>query len=192
LGSNELLDKFHQGGLFPVVRDITSDLGISTVFASVADEHISGFPMAHSGLGAHPDINVAVRRSLTELAQSRCVDIQGVREDLQQPNASVDSFALHTRRVTAINRDTWYLGQSKGRRKLTEIPSNTFGSIEEDLDFLLGRFAASGMNRIIVIDFTPNVADYSVVRVIVPGIELWATDRGRLGPRALAFWKKHV
>ena len=192
LGPNELLEKFHRSGLFPVVRDITSDLGIPTVFASVADEHISGFPMAHSGLGAHPDINVAVRRSLTELAQSRCVDIQGVREDLRPPNASVESFALHTRRISAINRDTWYLGQSKGRRKLSEIPSNTFGSIEEDLEFVLERFAACGLNRIIVIDFTPKVTAYSVVRVIVPGIELWATDHGRLGPRAVAFWKKNV
>lgn len=192
LSSNELLEKFHRSGLFPVVRDITSDLGIPTVFSSVADEHICGFPMAHGGLGAHPDINVAVRRSLTELAQSRCVDIQAVREDVEPPSATVDSFALHSRRVSAINRDTWYLGQSKSRRNLAQIPSNTFRSIEEDLAFLLKRFAASGLNRIIVVDFIPTVADYSVVRVIVPGIELWATDHGRLGPRALAFWKKHV
>lgn len=53
--------------------------------------------MAHSGLGAHPDINVAVRRSLPEFAQSRCVDIQGVREDVQPPNAHVESFAPRQR-----------------------------------------------------------------------------------------------
>ena len=192
LGSNELLDKFHKADLFPVVRDITSDLGIPTVFASVADEHISGFPMAHSGLGAHPNVNVAVRRALTELAQSRCVDIQGVREDLLPPDASSDCFGPHTRRVNAIDRGTWYLGRSKSRRKLDEIPSNTFGSIEADLNFLLDRFTACGLNRIIVIDFAPQASTYSVVRLIVPGIELWVTDHGRLGPRAVTFWKRHV
>jgi YcaO-like protein with predicted kinase domain len=192
LESDELLDKFHQAGLFPVLRDITSDLGVPTVFASVADQHISGFPMAHSGLGSHPDINVAVRRSLTELAQSRCVDIQGVREDLQPPDAKADTFALHTRRVSAIDRDTWYLGQSKGRRKVSQVPSWKFGSIDEDLGFLMDRFAACGLNRIIVIDFAPEAAAYAVVRVMVPGIELWATDHGSLGPRAVEFWKKHV
>ncbi len=192
MDTNELLEKFHQAGLFPVMRDITSSLGIPTVFASVADDHISGFPMAHSGLGAHPDINVAVTRSLTELAQSRCVDIQAVREDLQPPGAGPDTFALHTRRVSAINRGSWYLGQSKGRRKLAEISSKTSRTIEEDLEFLLERFAASGLNRIIIIDFTPQLTAYSVVRVIVPGIELWATDHGSLGPRAVAFWKKHA
>ena len=192
LDSNELLARFHSAGLFPVVRDITSVLGVPAIFASVADEHIPGFPMAHSGLGAHPDVNVALRRALTELAQSRCVDIQGVREDLLPANAVSDSFALHTRRISAINRNSWYLGESQKRRKLCEISSRTHNSIEEDMKFLMDRFIACGLDQIIVVDFTPAAAPYSVVRVIVPGIEFWATDHGRLGDRALAFWKANA
>lgn len=192
LDSDELIDRFHRADLFPVVRDITSELGVPAIFASAADDRLPGFPMAHSGLGAHPNVNVALRRALTELAQSRCVDIQGVREDLLPPDEVSDSFSLHTRRVSTIDRNSWYLGQSKKRRKLTEIPSRAYGSIDEDMEFLLGRFAACGLNQIIVIDFTPPMAPYSVVRVIVPGIEFWATDHGCLGPRAVAFWKKHA
>jgi YcaO-like protein with predicted kinase domain len=192
LESNELMEKFHQAGLFPVVRDITSVLGVPAIFASAADEHIPGFPMAHSGLGAHPDANVALRRALSELAQSRCVDIQGVREDLLPPGTSSDAFALHTRRVSAIDHESWYLGHSTTKRKLAEIPSSTLGSIEQDVGFLLNRFAENGLSQIIVIDFAPPAAPYSVVRVIVPGIEFWATDHGRLGPRAVAFWKEHA
>jgi len=192
LDSNELLEKFHRADLFPVVRDITSELGVPAIFASAADDQLPGFPMAHSGLGAHPDVNVALRRALTELAQSRCVDIQGVREDLLPPNAVSDSFALHTRRISAIDRTSWYLGQSKTKRKLTEISSRTHSGIDEDIKFLLDRFAACGLNQIIVVDFTPQMAHYSVVRVIVPGIEFWATDHGRLGSRAVDFWKKHA
>ncbi len=192
LDSNPLLEKFHRAGLSPVVRDITSVLGVPAIFASVADEQLPGFPMAHSGLGAHPDANVAVRRALTELAQSRCVDIQGVREDLLPPGAVSDSFALHTRRVSVIDRTSWYLGQSQTRRKLSQIPSKTLGTIAEDIEFLLARFAACGLDQIIVVDFTPPGVPYSVVRVIVPGIEFWATDHGRLGARAVAFWKQHA
>jgi YcaO-like protein with predicted kinase domain len=192
LSSNGLLEKFHRADLFPIVRDITSDLGVPTIFASVSDENLPGFPMAHSGLGAHPDAHVALRRALTELAQSRCVDIQGVREDLRGPEESSDSFDLHTRRVSAIYRDSWYLCESKVKRKLADISSESFQGIEGDVRFLLDRFIASGLGQIIVIDFTPQIVDYSVVRVIVPGIELWATDHGRLGPRAAAFWKAHA
>ena len=192
IGSNELLDRFHVADLFPIVRDITSELQIPTVFASVWDEHIAGFPMAHSGMGSHPNVNVALRRALTELAQSRCVDIQGVREDIAPPGVEADFFSLHTRRITAIDRDTWYLGPSKSKRPFESIASNEFDSLEGDLAFLMDRFAACGLNRIIVVEFTAADVPYSVVRVIVPGIELWATDRGRLGRRAVDFWKKHA
>lgn len=192
LGSHELVQKFHAAGLYPVVRDITSCLGIPAIFASVADDHLAGFPMAHSGLGAHPNANVAVRRALTELAQSRCVDIQGVREDLLPPDESAEQFSLHRRRVSAIHRESWYLGPSVHRRRLSELSSFAAETIDEDLRFLLDRFVASGLDQIILVDFTPSAQDYSVVRVIVPGIEFWASDQGTIGARALAFWKEHV
>ena len=77
-------------------------------------------------------------------------------------------------------------------RSLSEVTSHRFESIREDLDFLIERFAANGLKQILVVDFTPDAENYSVVRVIVPGIELWATDRGKLGPRAHAYWRAHV
>jgi YcaO-like protein with predicted kinase domain len=192
LGKNELLIKFWNVGLFPSVRDITSSMGLPAFFASVTDESITGYPMAHSGLGSNPNAEVAVRRALLELAQSRCVDIQAVREDILPPDAVAEHFAMHTRRVNVINRNSWYFGGSERLRKLSEVPSHSFTTIEEDLQFLMQCFAACGLNQIIVIDFTPNFTTHSVVRVIVPGIESWALDRGRLGPRAVEFWKQNV
>jgi ribosomal protein S12 methylthiotransferase accessory factor len=192
LGSNELLMKFWHAGLFPAVRDITSSMGVPAFFASVTDESIMGYPMAHSGLGANPNAEVAIRRALVELAQSRCVDIQAVREDILPPGAATEHFAMHTRRVEVINRQSWYFGGSKRLRKLSDIPSHSFATIEEDLEFLLQRFAACGLDQIIVIDFTPHLTTHSVVRVIVPGIESWALNHGRLGSRAVEFWKRHA
>jgi ribosomal protein S12 methylthiotransferase accessory factor len=192
LEPNEILDRFHRAGLYPVVRDITSDLGIPAIFASVTDDHLPGFPMAHCGLGAHPDARVAFRRALTELAQSRCVDIQGVREDIVSATGSVETFALHTRRVTAIDPERWYFRESSHSRMFKQLASYSFDSIEEDTRFILDRFAACRLEQVIVVDFTPSNTLFSVVRVIVPGIELYAADHGRVGPRAVAFWKKHV
>ena len=190
--SDELFENFHQAGLSPVVRDITSALGVPTIFASVADENIIGYPMAHSGMGTHPNARIALRRALSELAQSRCVDIQAVREDIAPPDAVVESFSLHTRRISAIHRESWYLGHSKHQRRLSEVPSFSFQRIDEDLAFLIERFTSCGLNQIIVVDFTPDQSNYSVVRVVVPGIESWAMDRGRFGQRAVDFWKRHA
>jgi YcaO-like protein with predicted kinase domain len=192
LGSNELLTKFCQAGLFPAVRDMTSTMGVPAFFASVTEESITGYPMAHCGLGANPNAEVAARRALLELAQSRCVDIQAVREDIKEPGTVAEHFAMHTRRVNVIDHNSWYFGGSKHRRKLSDVPSHSFPTIEEDLRFLVEHFAASGLHQIIVIDFTSNLTTYSVVRVIVPGIESWVLDHGRLGPRAIEFWKQYV
>lgn len=192
VGPNALMDKFLKADLHPVVRDITSRLAVPTVFASVADEHISGFPMAHSGSGSHPDVEVALRRALTELAQSRCVDIQGVREDLLPPSDSNERFGLHRRRVSVIDRNSWYLTPSERQRPLTEVRTQANATVDQDLEYLVESFCANGLDQIVVVDFTPEASNYSVVRVIVPGIEFWAADRGRLGPRALAFWKEHA
>jgi ribosomal protein S12 methylthiotransferase accessory factor len=191
-GCDELFNKFQQANLSPIVRDITSALGVPTFFASVADESIVGYPMAHSGLGTHPNAHIALRRALSELAQSRSVDIQAVREDIAPPDAVVESFAIHTRRISAIHRESWYLSHSKRRRSLSEVSSHSFQHIEEDLAFLIERFTSCGLHQIIVIDFTPDESDYSVVRVIAPGIESWAMDRGRFGQRAVNFWKQHA
>ncbi len=190
--ARDLLIQFRNAGLSPVVRDITSTLGVPAFFASVCDESITGYPMAHCGLGAHPNAVVAIRRALFEVAQSRCVDIQAVREDILPPGTAIGRFTSHTRRVDVINRENWCFGTSKHLRKFEDIASHAFPTIDEDLQFLIGRFTACGLNRIIVVDFTASTTIYSVVRVIVPGIENWALDHGRIGPRALDFWKQHA
>ncbi len=191
-GSNLLLNKFWQAGLHPVIRDITSSMGIPTFFASVTDESITGFPMAHRGLGAHPNAEIALRRALTELAQSRCVDIQAVREDILPPGSIAEHFEMHTCRISTIKPDSWYVAPSKSLRKLSEVSSHVSETLEGDLDFLVERFVAAGLSQIIVVDFTPEATSHSVVRVIVPGIETWALDHGRLGQRAVEYWKAHA
>jgi YcaO-like protein with predicted kinase domain len=189
---NELVQKFYEADLFPVIHLITSEVGVPTVIAVVADEYIPGFPMVHGGLGSHPDASVALTRALTELAQSRCVDIQGVREDLKLSTAVSTGFPTHTKRASAIDLTSWLLGQSGTRVQMNEFISHRFGTIQEDISFLIDRFVAAGLRQIIVIEFPSECAACSVVRVIVPGTEFWAIGQRRLGPRALAFWRNHA
>jgi ribosomal protein S12 methylthiotransferase accessory factor len=144
--------------------------------------------MAHSGMGTHPNARTALRRALTELAQSRAVDIQAVREDIAPPDAVVESFSLHMRRISEVQRQSWCLAPSQRKRRFADITSYSFKHLDEDLAFLVERFTSCGLNQIIVIDFTPDQTNYSVVRVIVPGIESWALNRSRFGQRAVDFW----
>lgn len=182
---------FRQADLHPIVHDITSDIGIATVIAVIADESFPGFPMVHCGAGTHPDARVALRRALTEAAQSRCVDIQGVREDILAAGSAMDGLGPHCRRVSRVDRDFWLLGESQQRRRLDELPSAVHDDVQEDLEHILEKLKSRGISEVIVVDFTPAEAPYSVVRVIAPELEDASVGRGPVGRRAVEFWRAH-
>jgi ribosomal protein S12 methylthiotransferase accessory factor len=192
LENDPVVELFNQAGLHPVLHDITSDIGIPTIFAAIADEMLPGFPMVHFGLGAHPDARVAARRALIEVAQSRCVDIQGVREDIVPAGSTPTVLNLHSRRAATINRKLWFLGESKVRHSLSDVPSAIHDDIQTDQEHILTRLKACGIGEVIVVDFTPRGAPFAVVRVIVPELETWSICHGPLGRRALNFWRSHV
>ncbi len=187
----ELIEQFRRAGLRPVVRDITSDLGIPSVLACAAEDLVPGFPQAHLGLGTHPDARLAVTRALTELAQSRAVDIQGVREDIAPPDART-RVCNHARRLSKIERRSWYYAGSQSCRPLRDLPSYSNQDILDDIRLMLRRLVAQGIERAIVVDFSPAHACFSVIRLIVPGLESWAIDRSRPGRRALDYWRQRV
>jgi ribosomal protein S12 methylthiotransferase accessory factor len=187
----ELLAGFEQAGLRPIVRQTTSDLDICSAVAAVADDSVPGFPQVHCGIGTHPNARIAVIRALTELAQSRVVDIQGAREDLVAAGAPADPAFIHTRRVSKIDRRRWLLQEDGPARPFREIPSDESDDVAEDIRLILSRLERAGLKRALVVDFG-GPAGFSVVRVMVPGLEFWWLDQGEIGPRALEFWRQHV
>jgi ribosomal protein S12 methylthiotransferase accessory factor len=63
--------------------------------------------------------------------------------------------------------------------------------IADDIRLILSRLERHGMDRVLVVDFSPP-GGFSVVRVMVPGLEFWWLDHGRIGERAVEFWRRHV
>ncbi|RLZ04062.1 hypothetical protein CWC38_02275 [Kocuria tytonicola] len=61
-----------------------------------------------------------------------------------------------------------------------------------DLHWMLERLQSNGIDSVVVVDLSPGWLPVSVVRVIVPGIESWAIDRGRLGQRAARVWRENI
>ena len=187
----QLLARFEQAGLRPVVRDITSDLGVPSAVASVADDSVLGFPQAHGGFGAHPNARIAVARAIAELAQSRAVDIQGAREDLVAAGGNGRPLHRHTQRVSRIDLRRWILQANGAPRPFAAMPSFQHDDIAGDIRLILSTLERHGMQRVLVVNL-PAPENFSVVRVMVPGLEYWAMDRGNLGTRALNFWKRHA
>lgn len=187
-----LLRRFRRAGLDPMVRNITSDLGIPVVLAAVAEDEVPGFPQAHMGVGAHPDLRVAASRALSEAAQSRAADIQGVREDLSDADGSgrLTGVAIHTRRVRFIDRRRWLHRRSSDVRPWRDIQDTRNHDIADDIRLLLDRLAGAGIRQVVVVDFSPVDSGVFVVRVLIPGLEMWIADHGRVGERAAGLWRR--
>ena len=180
---DELMQKFGRAGLRPVVRDITSDFGVACVIASSADDCVPGFPQAHSGLGAHPNARIAVIRALTELAQSRAVDIQGVREDIQPSDAAPGEFERHTQRVRKIERGRWMLRDEGSQRLFADMRSVQNDDIADDIRLILSALSREGIERAIVVEsqragVSPGGGDHPGSGVLGFGSGKTGTARG--------------
>jgi ribosomal protein S12 methylthiotransferase accessory factor YcaO len=60
-----------------------------------------------------------------------------------------------------------------------------------DIRQIISALRSRGIQSAIVIDLT-EPGGFPVVRVTIPGLEFWVMDNGKLGQRAVRFWKQHT
>jgi ribosomal protein S12 methylthiotransferase accessory factor len=173
----ELLRKFADAKVEVQVRDITSDLGIPTC-AAVADDALLRDPrLLTIGMGTHTSARIAFLRALTEVAQSRLTQIHGARED-------TTSADLRTRmgydRVRRMNR---YWFEADSDVPFSALPSAEHDDFLKDIGAIVSALGKAGMTGVLVADLTREEIGVPVVRVVVPGLEVYAMDNERIGTR---------
>lgn len=158
----QLAASIERAGVTLLLRDVTGDLGVPTVCAVVDDGD-----GAHLGCAAHPDARVAAAEALMEAAQSRVTDLQGAREDL-------------TARDPTERPHPWFVDVHA--RPGAPPSSRHFDDVAEELRWLVERVErVTGFTPLLVpLGLLPEVA---AVRVIAPGLEVWAADPDRAGAR---------
>jgi ribosomal protein S12 methylthiotransferase accessory factor len=187
--ARELVDRFRAGGVDVRVVDMTTDTAVPSVWCTTLEDFGPGRgQQAHGGSGTHPDLTTAMVRGLTECAQSRAVDIQGVREDMSAPDAPTPGIHWHTQRSNTFDKSAWEWAPAGEPIPAASRPSAVHDDVAADLRLLLDRLAAAGFERAIAVDLSPPGVPVRVVRMIVPGLESWAADRSHIGNRATAAW----
>jgi len=181
-------EMFEKAGTRLVLRNITSPTGIPSVAAMVSEDVADTFAGAHGGYAAHPDAEVAVMRALAEVAQSRAVDIQGMREDLSLPDEKVNSWNAHAHRSADINLSEWPFGECGNPVSFADLPSHPSDDIVADIRLMVDKLRARGLSRVIVVDLSVPGLPVRVARVIVPEMESWGLDQSKLGRRAAERW----
>jgi putative methanogenesis marker protein 1 len=173
----DLLERFHRAEIEVHLRDITSDLGIPTI-AAVSDDILLKDPsLLTIGMGTHTSAPIAAIRALTEVAQSRLTQIHGAREDI--PHSDVRK-QLGYERTKRLNR---YWFEADTGVAMEEIQSLDRPDFLEDINTILERLRSLGLGRVIAVDLTRPEIGIPVVRVIVPGLEVYAIDNERRGER---------
>jgi putative methanogenesis marker protein 1 len=175
--AGDLLDKFAAAEVEVQIKDITSDIGVPTI-AAVSDDLVLRDPtLLTIGMGSHTNAGIAVLRALTEVAQSRLTQIHGAREDTDTADMRKRMGYERTKR---LNRH-WF--EATDDVPFAEIASFDSDDFLTDIRHAIGRLEAAGMDRVIVVDLTREEIGVPVVRVIVPGLEVYAMDQERVGNR---------
>jgi ribosomal protein S12 methylthiotransferase accessory factor len=168
-------------GIEVSIWDATSDTGIPTFMAAIAEERgrVAWRTLgAFWGYGCHLAPEVALSRAVTEAAQARLTIIAGSRDDV---------FHAHFARQTNIE------ALKNLRERLLDKPgalhfasrSLATDSFDGDVDVVCQALQRVGIDSVIVVDLTRPEVGVPVVKVIVPGLEPYIWDeRFRPGKRA--------
>lgn len=175
---NEIVDKFKQAGIDIKVVDLTSDVEMATI-AAVSDDTVLKDPaLLTLGVGTHLDPEIAVLRALTEVAQSRATQIHGTREDTTR---AVFMRKAGYERMKRINKH-WF-GESEEVIDLNEIKNKSGKSFKEDIETSMKLLEKAGFEDVLYVDLTKPEIEIPVVRVIIPGMEVYSVDPERIGER---------
>ena len=179
----KLIARFAEHGVEVHLKDLTCDTGIPTIGAAADDVATKDPEMLTIGVGTHLDPEIAAVRAITEVAQSRATHRDGKKINAQLQRATVQ---MGYERVKELNR-LWF-GEGRGSVKLSDIPDGSTDDVLDDIEVVLGRLVDAGFDRVVAVDLTRPELDVPVVRMVIPGMEVWTIDADREGGRLRGMW----
>jgi ribosomal protein S12 methylthiotransferase accessory factor len=164
--ATDVLARLEQHGIDVGVWDLTTDVGLPCVLATIVEPPgFSARPAyAVHGSGCHPSRGVALVRALLEALQSRLTFIVGSRDDnfREDYERLFDSERTRALRADIERPPTMAFGG------LPDFQSETF---EDDVRHELRCLQQAGIEHAVAVDLTRADVGVPVVRVVVPGLE---------------------
>lgn len=177
---NDIISKFESEGIKIKLMDFTADIKIPTIAASADDTVTKDAGLLTLGMGTHLDPEVAILRALTEVAQSRATQINGAREDTVRADFAREAGYERMKRI-----NKYYFRDEDEKIDLKDIENKSTSSITKDIEIVKDELMANDIGKILYVDLTRPELDVSVVRVIIPEMEVYALDPSRAGYRFL-------
>jgi len=182
-GTNyELLRKFRDAGVEVKLWLARHDTGIPTVVAVTDDIKLKDPALLVMGAGSHLKPEIAVRRAITEAAQSRVIQIHGAREDTDREKFVREIGYERMKRMNGF----WYeSGETTTLPEMEDLSTTTpAGNIATVLDRL-----KKIVSNVVVVNLSRDNVPVPVVRVVIPTFEVYTLDRERIGKR-MKLWPR--
>ena len=176
----DIIDKFESEGIKIKLMDFTADIKIPTIAASADDTITKDAGLLTLGMGTHLDPEVAILRALTEVAQSRATQINGAREDTVRADFAREAGYERMKRI-----NKYYFKDEEEKISLSDIENKSTSSITKDIEIVENELTANDIEKILYVDLTRPEIDVSVVRVVIPEMEVYTIDPSRAGYRFL-------
>ncbi|MDY7103224.1 MAG: YcaO-like family protein [Actinomycetota bacterium] len=164
----DLLARVEHADLDVAIHDLTSDLGIPVVLVQLADRRPNPFrPLAPAaGVGCHLHPATALRRAITEAAQTRLIDIAGLRDDLDPA-----TYAAAAERSGRTDAEVPVLEPlPQGARSHGADGGLATSTMAGDVAVLVRALRDAGLEPVVV-DLTSERFGIAVVRCVVAGLE---------------------
>ncbi len=178
----QILSKYQENGINIKLMDLTADVNVCTIAASADDTVLKDAGLLSLGIGTHLNPEISILRALTEVAQSRATQIQGAREDTVRAD-----FARKAgyERMKGIN--SYYFEDEDDKISFSDIKDKSTNSINQDIEIVKDELKENGLDKVLYTNLTRPELGVSVVRVVIPTMELYSLDNTRAGDRCLKF-----
>ncbi len=173
-----LMKRFEDAGVSCHLWRLPSHEGVHTMVAALDDVVLRDASLLVMGAGAHLSPSIAATRALCEAAQSRLVQIHGAREDTVRGETA---RRIGYERMKRLNRHWYAEGDVVS---LSELDDRAGVSPYENIRTIL---SSTGVDEVAVVDLSVPQLRISVIRVVIPHLEVYSLDSLRLGERARTY-----
>ena len=178
----QILSKYQENGINIKLMDLTADVNVPTIAASADDTVLKDAGLLSLGIGTHLNPEIAILRALTEVAQSRATQIQGAREDTVRADFARKAGYERMKRI-----NSYYFEDEDDKISFSDIKDKSTNSINQDIEIVKDELKENGLDKVLYTNLTRPELGVSVVRVVIPTMELYSLDNTRAGDRCLKF-----
>jgi ribosomal protein S12 methylthiotransferase accessory factor len=185
---NNLLEKFEKESINIKLMDLRADINIPTIAATADDTALQDPALLTLGVGSHLNPEIAVIRALTEVAQSRAIQIHGARENTSR---AVFMRKAGYIRMKNINKHYFEYESDENIIDTSDIKDKSTKSLKKDIKITINELKDNGLKKILFKNLIRKEIGVNVVKVVIPGTENYAIDPDRLGKRWMKYEEKN-